>query len=184
VIVGLENYQAAEGEADGDVTNIVFEITMKFDLDLNTIDNTPGGRDGFAASFKTELAAALGIPTNRIIVVSITPGSIAIVFQILPPATPSDPSAEQVFDDILDQMDDPTSELRNGAITGTVDTSFTPIVKQILINQDTPFYEEPLFIGVAAAAVVLGGIWFCWCRKKRKERWDMDANMTGIETSI
>jgi len=101
----------------GTVASVI--IVLRFLDDFATSNNT-----AYATNFVNNLADVLGIPASRIIVVSLTPGSVIVKFKILSSST--GPSPTTLATTIETQLNNPNSALNNKF--SSIDQSYTPQV--------------------------------------------------------
>jgi len=95
------------------------ELTVAKNIDEIAV-GTPA-RVEFENTFKGDVAAATGIPEFRINITSIRPGSVVVVFVILPdPNSITTSTPAQVASVIAAQAADPTSALLTGSVTSAV----------------------------------------------------------------
>jgi len=88
-----------------------------------TFPVSDAAQTAFKNSFISDVSAATGIAPSRIVVNSLTSGSVIVTFTVLPPNNPvSEPPASAVVQNIAQQVADPASPLRTqGTVTNTVD---------------------------------------------------------------
>jgi hypothetical protein len=124
-------------------------VTLKLNGDL---DNIPAGspeRSNFEISFKTDVAKAVGIGLERVIIVEIKRGSIVVIFTVEPVAIgESGILAQQAASLIDQQVKDPNSILLSGNVTSAIDTTVENPIIEIKPLTD----EEVQNLTVAAAA--------------------------------
>lgn len=89
-------------------------------IDIATIPQNTFDRDAFIRAFVTQTAAALRVPTRRIEVVDILPGSIVVVVRLLPDPSISSPTPLELAALLLLLISDPSSNFRASTVTGTV----------------------------------------------------------------
>lgn len=94
--------------------------TLTLDGDLETVAGAEGSaeREIFETAFKDDVAASIGVPTDRIAIVSITAASIEVVFEVLPTSSGESVEASVVRDAFSDVVALPTVGV---STTGPVD---------------------------------------------------------------
>lgn len=105
------------------------EATITINKDINDIPEGSASRLQFETDFIANIATAAHIATWRIIIKSITAGSVVIVFIILPdPNSIVTPSPASAVADIVGQAAQPSSELNSGALG--------QLIQGIAVSQD------------------------------------------------
>jgi len=97
------------------------EMELTINKNIEEIAEGTPERAAFETGFKGDLAAATGIPGFRINITAIRPGSVVVVFVILPdPNSIVSSTPAQVASIIATQAADPTSTLLTGSVTSAV----------------------------------------------------------------
>merc|ERR1712100_902526 len=103
------------------------KVEAAVQADFTEVTSSPAAKAEFEATFATETASALGVPSHLIEIVELLAGSVVVIFNILPDtssATAASPAALAV--NLAQQAADPNSALRQGSLTGAMSVSLPP----------------------------------------------------------
>lgn len=96
----------------------VATVSLKLDMDINTLPAGSPAETQFKISFTTALSASLGIDASRILVLELLEGSVIVKFQLLPSENVADSLVHEAIQDLQAQLADPKSDLmKSGVIT-------------------------------------------------------------------
>ena len=107
------------------------KLRLVLNLDISVFPLVPGAPAGtldttsavyiqFTTAFVADLSLLLGIASNRIIVNSLSSGSIVVDFTILPSVDGSEAMAEQAANFLVAQVENPTSELYTSSVFSVI----------------------------------------------------------------
>eukprot|EP00945_MAST-04E_sp_MAST-4E-sp1_P000844 g844.t1 len=124
------------------------KLSLTLDIDVTTITSDPTfftdpmlpARIEFETSFKSDLSSVLGITPSRIVINSISQGSIVIDFTILPSLDGSEVMAEQAALILEEQITDPNSPLNTSPtmiLIQTIDKVKTVLPLPIVVSIST-----------------------------------------------
>lgn len=108
-------------------------VSLKLDMDINTLPAGSPAETQFKASLTTTLSASLGIDAARIQILELVEGSVIVKFQLLPSENVADLLVHEAIQDLQSQLDDPKSDLMksgvvvlgNGDATSALSVSIT-----------------------------------------------------------
>merc|ERR1711871_1537979 len=125
-------------ESVEEYANLRAVITLKLNGDFDAIPVGSPERSNFEISFKKDIANAVGIGTERVVIAELKRGSIVVIFTIEPVAIgESGILAQQAASLIDQQVKDPNSILLNGNVTFAIDTTVeNPIVEIQSLSND------------------------------------------------
>jgi hypothetical protein len=134
-------------------------------MDISSID-----RSTFDTTFENDIATALQIPSSRVSVVAVTPGSVIVTFDLLADAT-SALSPQVLLTRLNAQVADKSSALYSGTLTqNTLETKelcLDNVYRTSCGGGGSSSSEDdstPIIVGVIVPVVVLaagaGGFWF------------------------
>ena len=108
---------------------------LKINLDYSTLGAVGSATyNQFVNSFITDIARSLNIPTNRIRVESLLPGSIIVNFII----TPGTPNAQELAILLITLIRNTSSSLYSGTITRSIDSTVIPTTSNTFVTDPPP----------------------------------------------
>jgi hypothetical protein len=148
------------------------EVEMKVEIDFDSVTASAEMQKAFEETFSGEIADALGLPSDRVVIVSLTKGSVDVKFEILPDPTSTSASdaatnLNKVKDDLVAQASNPESKLKTQGTYARLASA--PKVKTV-----EPESKEEATDGLgggAIAAIVIGilvsatGVWWLYNKK-------------------
>lgn len=94
----------------------VATVSLKLDMDINTLPADSPAETQFRTSFTMALSASLGIDAARIQILELLEGSVIVKFQLLPSENVADPLVHEAIQDLQSQLANPTSDLMKSGV--------------------------------------------------------------------
>jgi hypothetical protein len=114
------------------------EVTATIQASFDEVTSSPSKTAKFKATFTNDVAKAANISPSLINITDIKPGSVVVVFQILPDVSSSSaPSPAAVAMDLAVQAADPRSALRQGTLTSSVSVALPVGVQEMAGQKST-----------------------------------------------
>ncbi len=123
------------------------EVTATIQASFDEVTSSPSKTAEFKATFTNDVAKAAKISPSLINVTDIKPGSVVVLFQILPDVSSSSaPSPAAVAMDLAVQAADPKSALRQGALTSSVSVALPVGVQEAAGKKSTTAGAVPKYL--------------------------------------
>jgi hypothetical protein len=123
------------------------EVTATIQASFDEVTSSPSKTAKFKATFTNDVAKAANISPSLINITDIKPGSVVVVFQILPDVSSSSaPSPAAVAMDLAVQAADPRSALRQGTLTSSVSVALPVGVQEAAGKKSTTAGAVPKYL--------------------------------------
>jgi hypothetical protein len=147
IYTGLDVIDTAVADTEEEPVFYEAPAEVEFRMEGN-VDDIPVGspaRAAYEAAFVTDITSALGIDASRITIIEIKTGSIIVVFEIKVSTNSADSLVSELVEDLVAQVNDPTSAVNSGSVTSAV------------LEAPAVAYSEPVAV-VASSSVSSGAV--------------------------
>merc|ERR1711871_48816 len=126
--------------------------SLKLAMDFESVVQSAALQFAFETTFRSEIAAALNISMDNIAIVSLSPGSVDVKFDIFIPdhnseknsgASSSPPGAmEKLKNELIEQVSSPTSTLNTRSTYARLSVGTISVEVQVIVDDETMIEDD------------------------------------------